>query len=185
MSTIYGYARVSTVQQNLDRQLGALRANGCLPHHIYSDKASGKSTANRPALERAINRLGTGDILLVAEWDRATRSMIDGISIIQRIDARGAFLKVLDRPHIDLTSTLGRGFIAFLSAMAQDERERIVTRAQQGRALAKARGVHLGRQPSLTAHQRHLIVERKAQGVTTRQLAADFGVHYSTIARVR
>jgi DNA invertase Pin-like site-specific DNA recombinase len=69
--------------------------------------------------------------------------------------------------------------------MAQDERERIVTRAQQGRALAKARGVHLGRQPSLTAHQRQLIVERKALGVTTRQLAADFGVHYSTIARVR
>jgi DNA invertase Pin-like site-specific DNA recombinase len=52
-----------------------------------------------------------------AEWDRATRSMIDGIHLIERINARGALIKVLDKPHLDLTAPLGRGFMAFLSAM--------------------------------------------------------------------
>ncbi len=56
---------------------------------------------------------------MVAEWDRVTRSMIDGIHVIERIDARGVLIKVLDKPHLDLTTPLGRGFIAFLSAMAE------------------------------------------------------------------
>jgi hypothetical protein len=56
-------------------------------------------------LERAINGLGTGDVLVLAEWDRCTRSMIDGFDIIERLHARGALIKVLDKPHLDLTST--------------------------------------------------------------------------------
>jgi DNA invertase Pin-like site-specific DNA recombinase len=71
-----GYARVSSAGQNLDRQLGALVAEGC--DRIFQEKASGKSTKNRPELEKAISALGTGDVLVLAEWDRATRSMIDG-----------------------------------------------------------------------------------------------------------
>jgi DNA invertase Pin-like site-specific DNA recombinase len=66
-----GYARVSSVGQNLDRQLGALVAEGC--ERIFQEKASAKSTKNRPELEKAINALGTGDVLVLAEWDRATR----------------------------------------------------------------------------------------------------------------
>ena len=69
---------------------------------------------NRPELERAINGLGTGDVLVLAEWDRCTRSMIDGIDIIARLHARGALIKVLDKP---------KGFLAYLSALAQDECE--------------------------------------------------------------
>lgn len=60
---------------------------------------SGKSIKGRPELERASDELGTGDILFVAEWDRATRSMFDGIEIIKRIHARNAYMKVLDKPH--------------------------------------------------------------------------------------
>ena len=91
---------------------------------------------NRPELERAINGLGTGDVLVLAEWDRCTRSMIDGIDIIERLHARGALIKVLDKPHLDLTSTIGKAFLAFLSALAQDECERIVT--SQCREVARA-----------------------------------------------
>ena len=68
-----GYARVSSTQQNLDRQLGALRAQRC--DKVFTEKASGKSLKGRPQLERAIDALGTGDVLVLAEWDRATRSM--------------------------------------------------------------------------------------------------------------
>ena len=72
-----GYARVSSSAQNLDRQIGALRAELC--HEVYREKASGKAIKGRPQLERAIDALGTGDVLVVAEWDRATRSMMDGV----------------------------------------------------------------------------------------------------------
>ena len=65
-----GYARVSTQDQNLARQIAALRAEGC--DRIYREKASGKSTRNRPELEKAIDMLGTRDVLVLAEWDRAT-----------------------------------------------------------------------------------------------------------------
>ena len=112
--------RVSTLQQNLDRQLGALRAAGCAK--IFTEKASGRAVEGRPQLERAIDALGTGDVLVLSEWDRCTRSMMDGITILQRVHARGAAIKVLDKPHLDLTTKIGQGFLAFLSALAEDER---------------------------------------------------------------
>jgi Resolvase, N terminal domain len=110
---------------------------------------------NRPELEKAIDQLGTGNILIVAEWDRATRSMFDGIEIIKRIHARGALIKVLDKPHLDLTTPLGRGFIAFQSAMAEDER---------GRIAAKAKGTRFGRKPS-TSRSRPSSASRPAKAV--------------------
>ena len=81
-------------------------AEGC--DRLFQEKASGKSVKNRPELEKAINALGTGDVLVLAEWDRCTRSMIDGVAIIERINASGARAKVLDKPHLDLTTPLGR-----------------------------------------------------------------------------
>src|SRR5215831_10582479 len=107
--------------------------------------------------------LPAGDVLVVAEWDRATRSMMDGVHIIERIHARGAMIKVLDKPHLDLTTPIGRGFIAFLSALAEDERQRIVKRADDGRAAARKRGVHMGRKPKLTELQRRVACERVAK----------------------
>ena len=72
--------------------------------------------------------------------------MMDGVRLIERIGARGAMIRVLDKPHLDMTTPIGRGFIAFLSAMAEDERERILKRANGGRAAAKKRGVRFGPQ---------------------------------------
>ncbi len=176
-----GYARVSSVQQNLDRQLGALRAQRC--EKIFTEKASGKSLKGRPQLERAIDELGTGDVLVLAEWDRATRSMMDGIHIMQRVHARGAAVKVLDKPHLDLTTPIGRGFLAFLSALAEDERERIHKRAAEGRKAAVAKGVRLGRKPKLSAHQRQIACQRMQAGESARAIAKEWGVAHSTVAR--
>ena len=110
-----------------------------------------------PYLNRGVldaDALGKGDVLVIAEWDRATRSMMDGVAIIERIHARGAMIKVLDKPHLDLTTSIGRGFIAFLSALAEDERERILKRANDGRAAARKLGARFGRKPKLTQHSR-------------------------------
>ena len=104
-----------------------------------------KAVKGRPELERAIDELGANDVLVLAEWDRATRSMMDGITIMQRVAARGAAIKVLDKPHLDLTTKLGQGLLALLSALAEDERERIHKRASDGRRLARKAGVRFGR----------------------------------------
>ena len=178
-----GYARVSTQTQNLDRQIGAL--NGVGVERIFREKATGKTVKGRPQLEKAIDALDTGDVLVIAEWDRATRSMMDGITIIQRVADRGAAVKVLDKPWIDLTTPMGKGILAFLSALAEDERERITRRANEGRAAAKARGVKFGRKPVLTAHQRSLALERLARGDTARAIGKDMGVAHTTITRLQ
>jgi DNA invertase Pin-like site-specific DNA recombinase len=147
-------------------------------------KASGKSMKNRPELEKAIDMLGTGDILVVAEWDRATRSMFDGIEIIKRVNDRGALIKVLDKPHLDLTTPLGRGFVAFLSAMAEDERQRILARCNAGRVVAIAKGVRFGPKPKLTDHQRDEALKRLEAGESCRSIAKTMAVHHATIARL-
>jgi DNA invertase Pin-like site-specific DNA recombinase len=177
-----GYARVSAPHQNLDRQIAALRAQHC--HQIFREKASGKDIKNRPQLEKAIDALGTGDVLVLPEWDRATRSMLDGVHIIERIHARGALLMVLDKPYLDLTTPIGRGFIAFLSAMAEDERQRIVKRANDGRRAAKAHGAKFGRKPKLNEHQRKEAVKRLRQGESARAVARTFNVHHATVSRL-
>ncbi|OAO03118.1 resolvase [Sphingomonadales bacterium EhC05] len=177
-----GYARVSTVDQNLDRQIAVLRAEAC--NKLFREKATGKSTKGRPELEKAIDALGTGDVLVIAEWDRATRSMNDGVSIIQRIADRGATVKVLDRPWLDLTTPMGKGILAFLSAMAEDERERIVRRGKQGLQQAKERGVKLGRKPKLSDHQREKARYRLGKSESARSIAKDMGVSHTTISRL-
>lgn len=72
-----------------------------------------------------LSALGAIDVLVIAEWDRVIRSIMDGISIIQRVADRNATVKVLDKPWLDLTTPMGKGILAFLSALAEDERVRI------------------------------------------------------------
>ena len=148
---LIGYARVSATHQNLDRQLAMLKAEGC--GRIFKEKLSGREGVRRPQLDKAIEALGTGDVLVLAEWDRVTRSMLDGIKIIERVAARGATFKALDRKWLDLTTPIGRGILAFLSSLAEDERARILARANGGRAAAKKRGVKFGPKPKLVVHQ--------------------------------
>ena len=178
-----GYARVSTQTQSLDRQIGALKGAGV--DRIFREKATAKTINGRPQLEKAIDALGTDDVLVIAEWDRATRSMRDGITIIQRVADRGAAVKVLDKPWLDLTTPMGKGILAFLSALAEDERDRITRRASEGRAAAVARGVKFGPRPKLTDHQRGRALERIAEGESCRAIAKDMGVAHTTISRLR
>ena len=179
---IYGYARVSTDAQDLTQQRTALKRAECDP--VFSDKASGKSMAGRPTLADALAELDEGDELVIAEWDRATRSMWDGLQIIKAvIDAR-ASIKVLDRSYIDLATPMGRGFMAMLSALAEDERLRIIKRIHEGRQVAREKGVRMGRKPILTPHQQEEARGRLAAGVSTRDLAKNYGVSRSTISRL-
>lgn len=178
-----GYARVSSTHQNLDRQIAALRSEHC--HEIFREKASGKAIKGRPELEKAIDEVGTGDVLVLAEWDRCTRSMTDGIAIIERVHKRGALVKVLDRDYLDLTKPINRGILAFLSALAEDERHRIVKRANEGRTAAIKRGIKMGRPLTLTDHQQAEALKRLAAGESCRSIAKSFNVSHPTVARLQ
>jgi DNA invertase Pin-like site-specific DNA recombinase len=180
---LIGYARVSTAGQDLSRQVRALKAERCSA--IFADTASGKSLEGRPELGKAIDELAPGDTLLLAEWDRATRSMWDGLQIVKQVLDAGATIRVLDFPSLDLTTPEGRGFLALFSAMAERERIRIVKRTQEGRRLAIEAGKRMGRKPKLTAHQSRSARVRLANGESTRDVAKDFAVHHATIARLR
>jgi DNA invertase Pin-like site-specific DNA recombinase len=148
------------------------------------EKLSGREGVRRPQLEKAIEALGTGDVLVLAEWDRVTRSMLDGIKIIERVAARGATFKALDRKWLDLTTPIGRGILAFLSSLAEDERARILARANGGRAAAKKRGVKFGPKPKLAVHQaREAARMVREEGKSLREVAHHYHVGHSTIVR--
>lgn len=178
-----GYARVSTKQQNLDRQLVALQAEGC--ELIYAEKASGRDTKQRPELQKALAALKPDDVFVVAEWDRATRSYTDGIAILAEIGQRGATAKVLDRPYFDLEGPLGKALLGLLSAIAEDDRQRRLSQAADGRERARERGQHLGRKPKLSPHQQAEARKMLEAGQPVREVAQLFGVGKSTISRLR
>ncbi len=99
------------------------------------------------------------------------------------IDA-GAAIKALDRSYIDLTTPMGRGFMATMSAMAEDERLRIVKRTHEGRQIARANGAKMGRKPKFNPHRIKEARQRLAKGERTRDLAKVYVVSRSTISRL-
>lgn len=148
----YGYARVSTTEQNLDRQLIALKAAGVPEANIFADKRSGKDF-NRPAWKRLVRKLRAGDILVVKSIDRFGRSYDEIIFEWEWLSRRKkVHLRVLDMPLLDTTAAHGllAVFIAnivlqILSFVAETERQQIKARQREGIAAARARGVRFGR----------------------------------------
>lgn len=147
----YGYARVSTSDQNLDRQLDALAAFGV--DEVFADKASGRDF-ERPEWRRLMGRICAGDVLVVKSIDRLGRSYDEVIDQWRAITKeRGAAVVVLDMPlldtrrrHDDVTGALIADIVLqLLSYVAQVERESIHQRQAEGIAAAKARGVRFGR----------------------------------------
>ena len=129
------------------------------------------------------DRSGPGDVLVVAEWDRATRSMFDGISLIERIAKRGALIKVLDKPHLDLTTPIGRGFIAFLARWQRTSATASLP-APMPAGRRGAKGAKFGRKPKLTEHQLKEARKRLDAGESARAISRDFDVHHATVLRV-
>lgn len=154
MSTVYGYIRVSSTDQNEDRQVLALREAAVPGENIYMDKQSGRDF-DRPAYKRLVSRLRPGDLLCVLSIDRLGRSYEEIQSQWRRLTKEvGADVCVLDMPLLDTRNgkDLMGTFIAdlvlqILSFVAQSERENIRERQAQGIAAARARGVRFGRPP--------------------------------------
>src|SRR5712691_9015956 len=136
-----GYARVSSVGQNLDAQLDALHQAGC--GKIFSDTMTG-SRMHRPGWDQLLAYVRPGDTLVVTELSRMTRSLLHLLETAQALEQRAVHLVSL-REHIDTTTATGRCFLAMMGAIHQMERELRAERAAAGRASAKARGKSGGR----------------------------------------
>src|ERR1700712_3973624 len=136
-----GYARVSTIDQDLDIQLAKLKAQGCTI--IRSEKVSGGSREGRPELATVLDFLRDGDELVVARLDRLGRDTRDVLNLIHECEQRGAFVTVLD-PHVSTRGEMGHMIITVLGMVAQMERRFIKERQREGIERAKAEGVYAG-----------------------------------------
>ncbi len=137
-----GYARVSTPDQKLDAQLDALAQAGCLK--TFTDQVSG-TTALRPGWGQLMAYVRPGDIVVITELSRMSRSLAHLLEVVRTFEVQGIALVSL-REHIDTATATGRCFLAMMGAMAQMERELKAERTAAGRAAAKARG-HTGGRP--------------------------------------
>jgi DNA invertase Pin-like site-specific DNA recombinase len=178
---MYGYARVSTDGQTLTAQEAQLQAVGCAK--VYSEKASGAKT-DRSALAKALARVEQGDVLVVTRLDRLARSTRDLLNTLDTITKKGAGFRSLADTWADTTTPHGRLLLTVLGGLAEFERELIRARTGEGRARAKARGVHMGRPPKLNRHQQREAIERRAAGESLTDIARSYGVSHTTIMRL-
>lgn len=176
---IYGYIRVSSYDQNEQRQLLALKAKGVKDKFIYKDKQSGKDF-NRPQYKKLLKKLHNGDLLYILSIDRLGRNYAE-IQNQWRILTKeiGIDICVLDMPLLDtrINKDLMGTFIAdlvlqILSFMAQSERENIRKRQAQGIAAARARGVRLGRPPKPLPDNYYICYQKWRAGKITGTAAA-------------
>ena len=131
---IYGYARVSTAQQDYSTQIADLIKAGA--KKIYKDKYTG-TTSNRPEFDKLLTQLKKGDTLIVTKWDRLARNTQDALNIIKDLNDESIILRILNLGTIDNSPT-GRLIYTVFAAFAEFERDLIVARTQEGKAWAKA-----------------------------------------------
>lgn len=129
----YGYARVSTLHQDLEAQLQALEKEGC--EKVYSEKFTGTKT-DRPEFNKLLKELKEGDTLVVTKLDRFARTTTDGIDTVKSLFEKGIKVHVLNMGLIEDTPT-GRLILSVMLSFAQFERDMIVERTQEGKAIAK------------------------------------------------
>lgn len=184
----YGYIRVSSIDQNEDRQRIALHGKGISEQRIYMDKQSGKDF-NRPQYKKLVKRLKAGDLLYVLSIDRLGRNY-EEIQNQWRILTKelGIDISVIDMPLLDTRNgkDLMGTFIAdlvlqILSFVAQSERENIKKRQAEGIIAAKLKGVRFGRPPKPLPENFHQVYQRWKAGKITGTLAArECGMPLST-----
>ena len=183
-----GYARVSSKEQHLDRQLAALKD----VDKLFTDKLSGANT-NRPELQKMLAYIREGDIVLVTELDRLGRNNQDLTKIMNTIQNKGATLDVLNLPSMtgiadpNLRQLMTNLIIELYKYQAESERKRIIERQQQGIALAKQQGKYHGCKPQYTQDDPRLQHAFKLYqaGMSDIDVARNTGIKRTTFIRYR
>lgn len=180
--TTWGYARVSTLDQDLTPQIEALRAAGVRDEHLVVDHASG-ARQDRPGLTRLTEQLEAGDVLTVWKLDRLGRSLSHLVATIDEFGRRGVQFRSLTEA-LDTTTPAGRLLFHVVAACAEFERELTVERTRAALATARASGKPLGRPSRVTKHQWRLIQHMRAAGYPQADIAKSTGLSRSAVGRV-
>ena len=176
-----GYARVSTCDQNLDMQIRALKKVGCVK--IFRDEGVSAVAAERPQFAAALERLRPGDTLVIWKMDRAFRSLIHALNVLEELERRGVEFQSLT-DDINTATAMGRFVYQIRNAFSELERALISERTRAGMAAARERGVILGRPPKLNHRQ----IERarreiEQDGKTIAHMARSLSVAPITLSR--
>lgn len=174
----YGYARVSTTDQDLSLQKQALEAAGC--EVVRSEKMSGTSREGRIELATLLEFLRKGDTLVVTRIDRLARSIEDLAGIVRGLQEKGVALRATEQP-IDTSTSAGKAFLGMLGVFAEFETNLRRERQMEGIARAKAEGRYTGRKPSIDVAE----VKRLADGgMGPSAIARELGIGRASVYRV-
>lgn len=173
----YGYARVSTADQNLDVQREALTDAGCVT--VREEMVSGSSTDGRRELRTVLDFIQAGDELVVTRIDRLARSIGDLQDIVRELKAKGASLRAIEQP-INTSTAAGKAFLDMLGVFAEFETNLRRERQMEGIAKAKARGVYKGRKPRVDAAE---VRKLRDGGMKPSEIAIELDVSRSTVWR--
>ncbi len=177
---IVGYARVSTLEQNVARQVEALEVK-C--DKIFVEKVSAAKTENRPQFQEMLRYLREGDVLQVTSADRLARSTRDLLDIVQSLKDRGVQVEFLDNPALNTDTPQGEFMLTILAAVAQLERSIIRERQAEGIAIARAAGKY-DRAPKLSPEQAREVRRLDALGVPKTAIARKMGCSRHTVYAV-
>jgi DNA invertase Pin-like site-specific DNA recombinase len=172
-----GYVRVSTLDQNTERQLEGVELD-----RTFTDKASGKDV-NRPELGRALEYLREGDTLVVHSMDRLARNAEDLLRIVRELTGRGVRVEFVKNrlSFSGKPDPMGKLMMTMLAAFGEFERDLIRERQREGIAIAKARGVYKGRKKALTPEQAGELLECVRSGMPKADLARSYGISRETL----
>jgi DNA invertase Pin-like site-specific DNA recombinase len=184
MAKTYGYARVSTDDQDLGLQITALREAGVPVRNIYKDTASGKAGSKRPEFEDLMARIQPGDKLVVWKVDRLSRSVPQLLTVMKELTDQCIHIHITTL-SLDLATPTGKLVFGIIAQIAEFERELIRERVIAGMAEARKRPGHpgLGRRHTLRPHQRAEAVRLHAEGKSLGAIAALFGCSRSVVHR--
>lgn len=177
---LVGYARTSTADQvaGLDAQIRDLTLAGC--DVIYNEQVS--SVGERPEFDSALASLNAGDVLIVTKLDRLARSVRNLCEIVDCIESKKAFLRIMAM-NLDTATATGRLMLNVLGSVAQFEREMMLERQHEGIEKARAEGKYIGSKPKL-ADRVEEIAEMYEAGISLVDIARETGVNWQTIKRL-
>jgi putative DNA-invertase from lambdoid prophage Rac len=187
MSRVFAYCRVSTAEQTTDNQVREIEGAGFHvdAKRVVSETVSGSVAAlERKGFAKLVDRLETGDVLIVTKLDRLGRNAMDLRGTVDMLAGQGVRVHCLALGGVDLTSAAGRMTMGVIAAVAEFERDLLIERTQAGLSRAKAAGRMLGRPQALSSEDQAAIRTERALGASLGALAQRFGVSRSAIQRV-